>query len=111
MIQWPCLLKLEGDDELIYLASEPHFFMESRDLIWSDDDVVVDSVGACFTLCASSSDSSPDSVALQKCNQTVSLEEVTQLIQAHEFCLAEMCLTKIQFPSIFAAITSLSFER
>ena len=45
MIQWPCIFKLDGDDELLYLASEASLIAEFESLIWSDDDYLIDSQG------------------------------------------------------------------
>ncbi|ELP6772984.1 hypothetical protein QTV42_004481, partial [Vibrio vulnificus] len=33
MISWPCILKLDGDDELVYLASESDLNRECSNLI------------------------------------------------------------------------------
>jgi hypothetical protein len=50
MILWPCMLKLEGDDELIYLESQRDFTPECQKLLLSDDDYVVDSVGHTYLI-------------------------------------------------------------
>ncbi|HDZ9493052.1 TPA: hypothetical protein RU359_003602, partial [Vibrio cholerae] len=35
MVNWPCILKLDGDDELVYLRSEADLNCECVDLIVS----------------------------------------------------------------------------
>ncbi|HAS8335891.1 TPA: hypothetical protein I7699_22765, partial [Vibrio vulnificus] len=45
MISWPCILKLDGDDELVYLASESDLNRECSNLILCQNDRVIDSVG------------------------------------------------------------------
>jgi len=103
MISWPCMLKLDGDDELIYLDSIQYFNSECRDLIFSDDDYVVDSLGYCYLIEVISG-----KLVLTKENRTMSTHEVTHLIRAHEFNKASACLTKIYFLTVSEAIGSLA---
>ncbi|MGC9401238.1 DUF4144 family protein [Vibrio genomosp. F10] len=105
MIQWPCIIKLEGDDELMYVGSKKHLQDECEGLIFSDLDVLIDSVGQGFTI----REVGNKGIETEKNNQSLSVSEVTSLIQAHEFSKAEMCLTKIHFLSISEAIQSLTF--
>ncbi|XQW86327.1 DUF4144 family protein [Thalassotalea piscium] len=103
MITWPCMLKLDGDDELIYLDSLCDFNLECGELIVNDDDYVIDSVGQCYLI-------KPLDGALEliKTNRILSVDEVTHLIRAHEFKKVSVCLTKIHFLAISDAIKSLS---
>ncbi|ARC94211.1 hypothetical protein B6A42_21635 [Vibrio coralliilyticus] len=103
MIQWPGLLKLEGDNELLYLASKDALTLEAEALILDSNDLVIDSEGKCFKL-ATESSGQPE---LKKPHGTYGLADVTNLIQAHEFSKAQVCIVKIQFDSIHAAIESL----
>lgn len=41
---WPCLLKLDGDDELIYTHSQSDLDSECEALIFGQDDYVIDSL-------------------------------------------------------------------
>ncbi|WP_413283461.1 DUF4144 family protein [Vibrio sp. MA40-2] len=104
MVNWPCVLKLEGDNELEYFKSEVEFMRECNSLILSEDDHLIDSVGQCYSL----NYSSYKNIMLEPLSRTYSTDEVTLLIQAHEFSKAEMCLTKIQFTSVSEAIASLA---
>jgi len=101
MISWPCILKLSGDDELIYLGSEQELISECRELIFSDDDHVIDSAGASYLI--------SEKITLIKTNRIITVGEVTQLIRANEFKKAELCLTKIYFLTISDAINSLVY--
>lgn len=103
MILWPCLFKLEGDDELIFLASEAELTKELEALIASSEDIVIDSVGQVFKI----EEDSCRSVSFIAERNALTLEDITELIQAHEFSLAQVCLTKIQFNSISEAIEAL----
>ncbi|WP_295891815.1 DUF4144 family protein [uncultured Vibrio sp.] len=106
MISWPCLLKLDGDDELIYLPSKSDFISECADLILSKDDIAIDSQGHQYQLRPNG-----QTIDLASTNTIATLDEVVALIQAHEFSQAELCLTKIQFLNISDAIESLAFQR
>jgi hypothetical protein len=101
MIDWPCVLKLNGDDELIYLGSEQELISECRELIFNDDDHVIDSAGVSYLI--------SEKFELIKTECAVTLDEVTYLIRANEFKKAELCLTKINFLTIADAIKSLIY--
>ncbi len=106
MVHWPCILKLHGDDELIFLNAVADLEAECESLIWSADDRVVDSAGFSYSLQKAES----GNTTLKLRDQRLSVDEVTMLIQSHEFSLAEVCLTKIRFLSIEEAIRSLSYS-
>jgi len=112
MICWPCLLKLEGDHELIYLADEFEFIAECEELIVSDDDYVVDSNGLSYLLKFSNKSSNKTNnsrVQLVDAERQLSKQEVTLLIREHEFSKANVCLTKIEFLTISCAVQSLVY--
>ncbi|WP_166370485.1 DUF4144 family protein [Psychromonas sp. SA13A] len=103
MICWPCLLKLEGEHELIYLADESEFIAECEELIVSDDDYVVDSNGLSYLL-KFSNKTNNSRVQLVDAERQLSKQEVTLLIREHEFSKANVCLTKIEFLTISCAV-------
>ena len=105
MIHWPSLVKLYGDDELIYVASESDFQAECSDMILGEDDCLIDSEGNSYSLKSNS-----NKLSLTKRPEQYSIESVTKLIRNHEFQKAEVCLMKIHFPTIEEAIESLAFE-
>lgn len=105
MIIWPCIFKLEGDSELLYLPSEYHLITELDALIWDSSDLLIDSNGLCYAV-----KEEKEGYAFVPKGEQLSLESVTQLIQEHEFSKAQMCLIKIQFPSIQQAIKALATE-
>ena len=105
MISWPCILKLDGDNELMFFQNEQVFISECQDLILDDNDYIVDSTGACYLI-----DSSTNKPVLADTRQKLNVQDVTVLIQEHEFSKAEMCIIKIHFPTIAEAINSLAFE-
>jgi hypothetical protein len=104
VISWPCILKLEGDDELIYLDSKTDFILECSELLFSDDDYVIDSVGFCYIMETKSGE-----LELSKIDKVLSVKEISSLIRAHEFSKASLCLSKIHFSNVSDAIKSLSY--
>lgn len=103
-INWPCIFKLEGDDELIFVNSEAELCDECESLIWSDNDVLIDSTGQRYLV----HHTKTKKLAFVNTEYCYELNTITHLIQASEFTKAEMCLTKIQFSSIKSAIGSLA---
>ena len=103
MVSWPCLLKLEGDDELIYLNDKQDLISECQELIFSDDDHVIDSSGLSYII-----KTSLNELTLVDNQRIFNLEQVTDLIRSHEFNKAEVCLTKIYFETTSDAIESLN---
>ncbi|MFZ3511777.1 DUF4144 domain-containing protein [Vibrio harveyi] len=104
MITWPCLLKLDGDDELVYLASSKQLNEECQALIWGQDDIVIDTQGHCYAL----QTGFDNSVELSLLPQTLNVQQVTELIQKHEFSKAQRCIIKIHFVSVQQAIEALA---
>lgn len=105
MIEWPCMFKLDGDYELLYVPSQDVLESELTSLIWSEDDWLIDSRGRCFLI-----STDEQGYHYQPLGEPITLEQVTQWVQEHEFAKVEVCLTKIHFTSIQQAIESLSAE-
>ncbi|ALR94877.1 TPA: DUF4144 domain-containing protein [Vibrio alginolyticus] len=101
---WPCLLKLDGDDELIYTHSQSDLDSECEALIFGQDDYVIDSNGNTFEL----ENNGSNATLLHPKERTLSVEEVTSLIQSHEFSLAQRCIIKIHFTSVRQAVEALA---
>ncbi|EKO3384908.1 DUF4144 domain-containing protein [Vibrio fluvialis] len=104
MVNWPALLKLDGDDELVYLASEVQFHQECDEMILGTGDHLIDCQGHSHHI--RSAENRLTLVADDKC---YSAEEVCQLIQAHEFAAAQVCVTKIYFPTVEQAVRAMAF--
>lgn len=104
MVKWPCIFKLTGEDELMFFPSESVLIEELAPMMFSDEDILVDSNGTIFNVVIEQD----KNVSYTLLGNTLSIEEVTKLIQAHEFSKAETCLTKIHFRSIADAIAALS---
>jgi len=104
MINYPCIFKLYGDDELIYLSSKDDLASECESLICHEEDYLIDSTGQAYKI---HKDDTKE-FSFLKVGSPVSTQTLTELIQAHEFSKAEVCLTKIQFKSVIDAINALA---
>tara|TARA_Y100001956_G_C4062453_1_gene160042 strand:+ start:225 stop:575 length:351 start_codon:yes stop_codon:yes gene_type:complete len=105
MIQWPCLFKLDGDAELMFIATQGELTKELEALIWDNSDHLIDSNGQCFRITQVN-----EEYAFEPFGRELTLQMVTELIQEHEFSKAQMCLTKIQFRTVKQAVLSLAYE-
>ena len=104
MIKYPTIFKLYGDDELIYLNSKADLSSEFESLICHNEDYLIDSTGQTYQV----RQTNTNEFTFLKIGLPVSVQTLTELIQAHEFSKAELCLTKIQFKTITDAINSLA---
>lgn len=105
MITWPALLKLTGDDELLFVESQ-HAWESDADLhsaAYQPEDILIDSSGAIFDLYPRKASSS-ELVASPK---GISLESAIELIKLHQSQLGACCAAKLYFPSIADAVLSL----
>ena len=87
MIQYPCILKLFGDDELIYLSSQSALSNESDTLIWHKEDCLIDGTGQKYLF----KEDDTEARNFIKVGTLLSTYEITKLIQAHEFSKAQVC--------------------
>ncbi|SFC35003.1 DUF4144 domain-containing protein [Pseudoalteromonas denitrificans] len=81
MINYPCIFKLYGDDELIYLSSKDDLSSEFESLICHEEDYLIDSTGQAFKV----QQDNKDEFSFVKIGTPVSTQTLTELIQAHEF--------------------------
>lgn len=111
MIHYPAIFKFAGQDELLYIATqssfEQHYQLQQSYL--TPDDLLIDATGQAYllqqfkrhnnTLAASSLP-----VSARQFEQA----ELTALVQAHFFALAQSCVVKIQATSITALFNLLA---
>ena len=102
MIHYPAIFKFAGQDELIYIATkskfEQHYQLQPPYL--TPDDLLIDAAGEAYLL----HQFIPDSDSLPALFKQFELPELTALVQAHFFALAQSCVVKIQAPSISALL-------
>ncbi len=105
MIHYPAIFKFAGQDELIYIASQSSFeqHYQLQQPYFTPDDLLIDATGHAYLLhqFAQHSSSSAE-LSLPALARQFELLELTALVQAHFFALAQSCVVKIQAPSITA---------
>jgi hypothetical protein len=99
LVRWPAVIKLHGDDALIFIADWSHFALdkELQTMYFQPQDMLIDSVGKVFKL----SQSSLLKITLSAV--TLSLEEVISLLRAHLANDGTCCVSKFYASSIAAA--------
>jgi hypothetical protein len=103
MIHYPAIIKLEAQDELIYLASASDFLQQYQQQYgyFTAEDLLIDARGHSYQL-QSYQPQQPGQppTAPTPLTKHWSLTELQALVQAHFFSLAQSCVVKIQAPSI-----------
>jgi hypothetical protein len=108
MINWPAIIKHDGEDELIYISSATVWHDDEEMLLYvfTERDVLIDSIGQVFSLTAIQT--SPDSaIALA----TATVDNISELVRAHAVVCGECCIEKIHcqtIPQAMAIIESLN---
>lgn len=103
IIDYPCVLSLFGDDELIFLVNQQALQAELTNMICSEADRIIDSQGRIFSI-----EQCNNHIELVNTGTVATAEEVSVLLQRHEFAKSEVCLTKIQFTRVDEAINALA---
>lgn len=106
MMNYPAIFKFAGQDELIYLAA-PSSFEQQYQLqqpYLTPEELLIDATGQAYLLYQVNQ----DSYTLPSLFQQFELSELTALVQAHFFALAQSCVVKIQAPSIPALFSLLA---
>ena len=100
MIQFPAVIKLTGQDELIYNADVADFTVniQLQQAYLLADDLLIDATGQGYLL----SDFSTNTQTQCAATAVFDLHQLTAMVQAHFFSEAQSCVTKIQAPSIAA---------
>jgi len=106
MIQYPAIFKLAGQDELLYIADQASFHQhyQLQQAYLTPDDLLIDATGQAFLL-----HNFPQHSA-ERADPFIQFElaELTALVQAHFFALAQSCVVKIQAPAISALFSLLA---
>lgn len=97
MIQFPAILKLSGQDELLLSETQSHFMQhyQLQQPYLLSDDLLIDSAGRAYPL-----KPCPVETVATSMVKEFALPELTALVQAHFFASAQTCVTKIQAPDI-----------
>ncbi len=98
-VQWPCVLKFAGSDELQFVGSAGQWTgsADFQHVRYADDDWLIDSSGQVF----GALDETLSGLAIV---DRLSLEQVVQLVRHHASVCGECCVSKMGAPSIEASI-------
>ena len=102
MVEWPALIKLQGDDELLFFASQQAWTNsdEAQHGFFTDDDRLIDSQGDVFRFLLT-----PERrVGLHKTGEYVSKDELIALVKAHMSLIKACCVSKFYADTVSEAI-------
>jgi hypothetical protein len=103
MINWPAVIKYEGDDELTHVSSEKAWLRDAATLLYnhSGDDQLIDSSGQIFNL-----DSLNDNKILTvDTGQRITVAALIRLVRIHASSSHRCCIEKISFHTIAEGIS------
>ena len=98
MINWPAVIKFDGDDELAYVGSDDEWMRDAQTHLYNHkgDDYLIDSNGRIFSLDhAHDGDISPEDSGSR-----ISLEDFIKLVRIHASNSHRCCIEKINFRNI-----------
>lgn len=101
MITWPAFIKHDGEDELIYISSLTEWQNDEEMLlyIFSERDVLIDSVGKVYSLpMLQQNIDSDDFIAV------ASVDNILELVKAHAAVTGHCCIEKINCQTVSDAV-------
>lgn len=98
MIEWPAVIKYEGDDELTYIGSENEWMHDSASYLYNHtgSGFLIDSNGGIFSL----ADNETGAISPKNTGDTISLEDFIRLVRIHASTVNRCCIEKISFRDI-----------
>ena len=98
MIEWPAVVKYEGDDELTYIGSENEWMRDSGSHLYNHTGTsfLIYSKGAIFSLI----DNETGTISLHVSGDKMSVEDFTRLVRIHASTVNRCCIEKISFRDI-----------
>ena len=102
MINWPAIIKYNGDDELGYVANESEWSNDAdlSLITYDDNDVLIDNNGHIYHL-----NIMENGVVYPRSTKTaISLSQLIQLVKRHAVLQGECCIEKIVFKNISEGI-------
>ena len=106
MINWPAVIKFDGDDELIYIGSADEWLRDAQSLLYhhKGDDYLIDSSGCIFNL----EHINDDILNPQGTGSQISLQDFIRLVRIHASNAHRCCIEKISFRNIAEGIRLVS---
>lgn len=101
-VQWPAIIKLHADDELIFVADAAQLISDDalKHMHVQEQDRLIDSNGAVYRI------SKAPTITLVKKDLVQSLDDVEGLLRLHLSNNGTCCVAKFYAPSIREAIMS-----
>jgi len=99
-IEWPAIIKLDSDDELIHVANAEQLIDDSalQQIHFREQDKLIDSSGRVYRI------SKGNLLTLTITNEWMTLEEIEALLQLHLSNQGTCCVAKFHADSIHEAI-------
>jgi hypothetical protein len=106
MINWPAVIKFDGDDELTYIGSADEWLRDAQSLLYhhKGDDYLIDSSGYIFNL----EHVNDDILNPQGTGSQISLQDFIRLVRIHASNSHRCCIEKISFRNIAEGIRLVS---
>lgn len=104
-ISWPAAIKCSGDDELLFIKDECAWLTDDLSAYaYSEDDVLVDSNSALFSLVY---DAKIKKAVLTAQQKVVSVDQFEMWLKNHMVILNQCCSSKLRLLSINEGLTLL----
>lgn len=103
MINWPAVIKFDGDDELAYVGSDNEWMRDAQSHLYNHkgDDYLIDSSGRLFSLDRVHDGTfNPESTGNQ-----IELQDFIRLVRIHASNSHRCCIEKIHFRNIAEGIS------
>jgi len=103
MINWPAVIKYDGDDELTYVGSDVEWMRDAESHLYhhNGDDRLIDSSGDIFSL-----DHVHDEIIKpESTGNQIALEDFIELVRIHASSSHRCCIEKINFRNIAEGIS------
>jgi hypothetical protein len=103
MINWPVVIKFDGDDELIYVGTEEQWQHDAQSHVYNHkgDDVLIDSSGYLFRL----DHAHEDNIHAACTGRQIALQDFIKLVRIHASNSYHCCIEKIHFRTVAAGIS------
>ena len=102
MINWPAVIKFDGDEELVFIRSNTEWKRDAESLLYnhSGDDQLIDSSGRVYSLVHHED----GSLHTENTGSTVGLTQFVKLVRIHASNSHRCCIEKINFRDIAEGI-------
>ena len=98
MINWPAVINFDGDEELVYIASDSEWRRDAESLLYnhSGDDQLIDSSGRIYKLVHNKD----GTIQTDDTGNMIDLDEFVKLVRIHASNSHRCCIEKINFRDI-----------